>query len=67
MKKTVLTFIKFRISVWGLTDGIETIGNLRTDLALYLGLIWLLIFLAIFRGLGWSAKVRWPRTICLVG
>ncbi|XP_076824914.1 sodium- and chloride-dependent GABA transporter 1-like [Clavelina lepadiformis] len=40
-----------------ISSGLEELGSLRLDLVLYLGLIWILGYLAIFKGIKWSAKV----------
>ncbi|CAK8673315.1 unnamed protein product [Clavelina lepadiformis] len=43
--------------VLGISSGVETIGNLRVDLVLYLGVVWVLGYFATFKGIKWSAKV----------
>lgn len=41
----------------GISPGLEFMGGMRWDLALYLVIIWIGVYLSTFRGIKWSAKV----------
>ncbi|XP_076822055.1 sodium- and chloride-dependent GABA transporter 2-like [Clavelina lepadiformis] len=43
--------------VLGISKGLNHVGSLRADLVLYLAVIWILGYLATFKGIKWSAKV----------
>ncbi|KAH6928172.1 hypothetical protein HPB50_012364 [Hyalomma asiaticum] len=44
-------------NVLGITNGLEEVGSLRPELALYLLLAWFLVYIVIWRGLHQSGKV----------
>lgn len=41
----------------GISPGIEQVGALRYDLALYLFIAWVICYLCIFKGVKWTGKV----------
>lgn len=41
----------------GISSGINEIGSLRYDLALYLLIVWIVCYLCIFKGVKWTGKV----------
>uniref|UniRef100_A0A183BPE1 Sodium-and chloride-dependent glycine transporter 2 n=1 Tax=Globodera pallida TaxID=36090 RepID=A0A183BPE1_GLOPA len=43
--------------VLGISGGIEQVGSLRQDLALYLLLCWMICYFCIFKGVKWTGKV----------
>ncbi|CAD5218949.1 unnamed protein product [Bursaphelenchus okinawaensis] len=43
--------------ILGISKGIEDVGSLRTDLALYLLIVWIICYLCIFKGVKWTGKV----------
>nr|CAB3266307.1 sodium- and chloride-dependent GABA transporter 1-like [Phallusia mammillata] len=47
----------WNLEMLGISPGIEHMGKLRLDLALYLILIWLGVYLCTFKGIKWSAKI----------
>uniref|UniRef100_A0A224Z918 Transporter n=1 Tax=Rhipicephalus zambeziensis TaxID=60191 RepID=A0A224Z918_9ACAR len=46
-------------NVLGITSGLEEVGSLRPELALYLLLAWFLVYIVIWRGLHQSGKIIW--------
>lgn len=49
--------IRFSRRVLGISPGIEQVGALRYDLALYLFIAWVICYLCIFKGVKWTGKV----------
>ncbi|KAL3121949.1 hypothetical protein niasHT_001948 [Heterodera trifolii] len=43
--------------VLGISEGIEHVGSLRQDLALYLLICWIICYFCIFKGVKWTGKV----------
>uniref|UniRef100_H2YV20 Transporter n=1 Tax=Ciona savignyi TaxID=51511 RepID=H2YV20_CIOSA len=43
--------------VLGISSGIQNLGSLRSDLVLYMALLWVAVYLVTFKGIKWSSKV----------
>ncbi|EEC00595.1 GABA transporter, putative [Ixodes scapularis] len=55
----VTVILPFRRNVLDITNGLEEVGSLRPELALYLLLAWFLVYTVIWRGLHQSGKIIW--------
>jgi len=48
----------FRNDLLGQSKGVESIGSILPDNFVYLLVVWVLTYFAIFKGVNWAAKVR---------
>ena len=56
--ESLISRLYFRNDLLSTSAGIDSMGSILKDNLLYLVIVWVLVYFAIFKGVNWAAKVK---------